>query len=172
MSNTSNTTGGRVWKFGDDINTDLIFPNVAFIKPATEQPAYCFSANRPGWSGEVQPGDLIVGGRNFATGSGRAIGRIFAGLKIAGILAETVNGLGMRNCINFGIPVLPAPGVAGFFEEGDIAEVDWAGGEIKNLTQGTSMKGNPLPEALRDIADAGGVMPILIKEGFFEPPGG
>ncbi len=164
----SGTTKGRVWKFGDDINTDLIFPNVAFIKPAEEQPAYCFSANRPGWSGQVQPGDLLVGGRNFGVGSGRAIGRIFAGLGIAGVLAETVNGLGMRNCINFGIPVLPAPGVAGFFDEGDITQVDWAGGEIKNLTKGTSMTGNPLPKTLRDISDAGGVMAILIKEGFIE----
>ncbi len=165
----SEATKGRVWKFGDDINTDLIFPNVAFIKPAVEQSAYCFSANRPGWSEQVQPGDLIVGGRNFAVGSGRAIGRIFAGLGVAGILAETVNGLGLRNCINFGIPVLPSPGVAGFFDEGDIAQVDWAGGEIKNLTKGTTMTGNPLPHVLRDIADAGGVMAILIKEGFIEP---
>ncbi len=165
----SEITEGRVWKFGDDINTDLIFPNVAFLKPAEEQPKYCFSANRPGWSEQVQPGDLIVGGRNFAVGSGRAIGRVFAGLGVAGILAETVNGLGMRNCINFGIPVLPSPGVAGFFDEGDIAQVDWAGGEIKNLTKGTTMTGNPLPHVLRDIADAGGVMAILIKEGFIEP---
>ncbi len=164
----SKTTKGRVWKFGDDINTDLIFPQVAFLKPEAEQPKYCFSANRPGWVEQVQPGDLIVGGRNFGTGSGRAIGKIFSSLKITGLLAESFNGLGLRNCINYGLPVLPAPGVSEFFDEGDVAQVDWAGGEVKNLTKGTTMIGNPLPEALRDIADAGGVMAILIKEGFFE----
>ena len=164
------TTTGRIWKFGDDINTDLIFPNVAFLKPEAEQPVYCFSANRPGWSDQVQPGDLIVAGRNFGTGSGRPIGKIFASLRIAGILAETFNGLGMRNCINYGLPVLPCPGVTELLEEGDTADVDWAGGEVKNLTKGTSIKGNPIPKPLRDMADAGGVIAVLTKEGFIEMP--
>ncbi|RMF89043.1 MAG: 3-isopropylmalate dehydratase, partial [Nitrospinota bacterium] len=58
---------GRVWKFGDDINTDLIMPQVAFALPLEEQIRYVFRANRPGWVEQVREGDIIVAGRNFGT---------------------------------------------------------------------------------------------------------
>src|SRR5215213_6034480 len=61
----------RVWKFGDNINTDLILPNVAFYLPAQEQIAYIFRANRPGWVDLVKPGDILLGGKNFGMGSSR-----------------------------------------------------------------------------------------------------
>ena len=67
---------GRVWKFGDDVNTDLIFPNRAFREPLAAQHRFVFSANRPGWIDAVQPGDLIVAGQNFGMGSGRPVGRL------------------------------------------------------------------------------------------------
>ena len=63
---------GKVWKFDDDINTDLLMPMVAVFAPRAEQRKYCMSANRPGWVDQVQPGDILVGGKNFGTGSGRA----------------------------------------------------------------------------------------------------
>ena len=62
---------GRVWKFGDDINTDLMVPAIAMTKPAEERLKYCFSANRPGWVDMVKEGDIIVGGKNFGLGSSR-----------------------------------------------------------------------------------------------------
>lgn len=161
-------TKARVWKFGEDINTDLIFPNVAFLKPEEEQPRYCFSANRPGWSDQVKPGDLIVGGRNFGTGSGRPIGKIFTALKVGGIVADTFNGLGLRNCINYGLPTLPCPGITKAVDEGDTLEVDWNTGVVKNLTKGTTLKGTPIPRPLLDIVDAGGVMAVLKREGYIQ----
>ena len=108
----ANTFTGKVWKFGDDINTDLVIPNFAVLMPLEEQLQHCFSANRPGWVDEVQPGDALVAGRNFGVGSARNIGAVFHALGISGVVAESFNGLGLRNCINSGLPSLPCAGRA------------------------------------------------------------
>lgn len=160
------TFTGRVWKFGDDINTDLVIPNFAVLLPREEQPQYCFSANRPGWVDEVQPGDVLIAGRNFGVGSARNIGDVFQLLGISGIVAESFNGLGLRNCINVGMPSLPCPGVLDAFDEGDVAEVDWTAGAVRNVTKGTVLHGNPVPKALQDLVIAGGVENVLRKEGY------
>jgi 3-isopropylmalate/(R)-2-methylmalate dehydratase small subunit len=157
---------GRVWKFGHDINTDLIIPGFAILLPVDEQPQHCFSANRPGWVDEVQTGDVLLAGRNFGVGSGRAIGDVFIRLGISCVVAESFNGLGLRNCINAGLPSLPCPGVLEAFDEGDIAEVDWSAGGVSNVTQGRSLQGEPLPAALQEIVMAGGVEAALRAEGF------
>lgn len=157
---------GRVWKFGDDINTDLIIPGFAILLPADEQPQHCFSANRPGWVDEVQPGDVLLAGRNFGVGSGRAIGDVFVRLGISGVVAESFNGLGLRNCINVGLPSLPCPGILNAFNEGDIGEVDWTTGAVHNLTQDSALQGQPLPQVLQDIVTAGGVEAVLRAGGY------
>jgi 3-isopropylmalate/(R)-2-methylmalate dehydratase small subunit len=161
---------GKVWIFGDDINTDLIIPGYALFMPPEEQRRQCFSAHRPGWVDEVQPGDVLIGGRNFGVGSARAIGDIFVGFGIAGIIAESFNGLGLRNCINVGLPVLPCPGVTAAFEEGDVARVDWHSGRVENLTKSTTIDGQPIPPTLRNIVEAGGVEQMLRREGYLLAP--
>lgn len=166
----SSTFTGKAWIFGDDINTDLIIPGYALFMPPEEQRRQCFSANRPGWVDEVQPGDVLIGGRNFGVGSARAIGDIFVGLGISGIVAESFNGLGLRNCVNVGLPVLPCSGVTAAFEEGDTAEVDWHSGRVENLTKGTTIGGQPVPEVLRNIVEAGGVEEMLRSEGYLLRP--
>jgi 3-isopropylmalate/(R)-2-methylmalate dehydratase small subunit len=162
----ANIFKGKVWRFGDDINTDLIMPGYALFMPLEEQRRECFAANRPGWVDEVQPGDVLVAGRNFGVGSARSIGDTFIGLGVSGIVAESFNGLGLRNLINVGLPVLPCPGITEAFDEGEIAEVDWLTGKVQNLTKGTSLTGNPVPETLRNIVEAGGVEAMLRKEGY------
>jgi 3-isopropylmalate/(R)-2-methylmalate dehydratase small subunit len=157
---------GKVWKFGDDINTDLVIPNFAILLPREEQPQHCFSANRPGWVDEVRPGDVLVAGLNFGVGSGRAIGDVFIQLGVAGIVAESFNGLGMRNCINVGLPLLPCKGIVEAFSEGDVADVNWVTGEVLNATTGATLQGQPLPKALQDIVTAGGVEVVLRNEGY------
>jgi 3-isopropylmalate/(R)-2-methylmalate dehydratase small subunit len=157
---------GRVWKFGDDINTDLVIPGFAIFLSREEQPKHCFSANRPGWVDEVRPGDVLVAGRNFGVGSARPIGNVFLGLGISGIVAESFNGLGLRNCINVGLPVLPCRGIVDAFDEGDVAEVDWTTGAVRNVDKGTTLQGQPVPKALQDIVSAGGVEAVLRHEGY------
>lgn len=157
---------GRVWKFGHDINTDLVIPNFAVLMPPEEQMQHCFSANRPGWVEEVQPGDVLVVGRNFGVGSARNIGAVFQELGISGIVAESFNGLGLRNCINAGLPSLPCPGVLEAFAEGDVADVGWTAGEVRNVTTGATAQGSPIPAQLQDIVLAGGVEGVLRAEGY------
>ncbi len=157
---------GKVWKFGDDINTDLVIPNFAVLMPLEEQLQHCFSANRPGWVDEVRPGDVLVAGRNFGVGSARNIGAVFHGLGIAGVVADSFNGLGLRNCINSGLPSLPCTGVLDVFAEGDVADVDWTTGDVRNATSGATAQGSPIPQALQDIVTAGGVENVLRREGY------
>jgi 3-isopropylmalate/(R)-2-methylmalate dehydratase small subunit len=164
MSNKKVT--GRVWKFGSDINTDLVIPNFAIYMTREEQPEHCFVANRPGWVNEVQQGDILLAGTNFGVGSGRPIGDVFVDLGIAAVVAESFNGLGLRNCVNAGLASLPCDGILDAFDEGDIAEVDWGTGEIRNLTKGTALKGQALPPEIQGIVEDGGVVAKLTREGF------
>jgi 3-isopropylmalate/(R)-2-methylmalate dehydratase small subunit len=166
MAHATSTFSGKIWRFEHDINTDLVIPNFAVLMPAEEQLQYCFNANRPGWVDEVQPGDVLIVGRNFGVGSARNIGAIFLGLGIAGVVAESFNGLGLRNCINSGLPSLPCAGVLEVFEEGDVAEVDWTTGSVRNATNGTEIQGVPVPSQLRDIVLGGGVEGVLRTEGY------
>ena len=169
---TTETFTGKVWKFGDDINTDLVIPNFAVLMPIEEQLQYCFSANRPGWVDEVHPGDVLIAGRNLGVGSARNIGAVFAGLGISGVVAESFNGLGLRNCINSGLPSLPCAGILDAFAEGEVAEVDWTVGAVRNVTSGATLQGNPLPAALQDIVKGGGVENVLRREGYLAPKEG
>jgi 3-isopropylmalate/(R)-2-methylmalate dehydratase small subunit len=159
----------RVWKVGDNINTDLILPIQAFYLPAAEQPKYVFHANRPGWSDLVKPGDILIGGKNFGMGSSRPAARSLKNLGIACLVAPSINGLFFRNCVNFAFPAVECPGVDGAFEEGETAEVDFETGAVRNATRGTTLKGRPMPPRLLELVKAGGIYPLLEKEGLIAP---
>ena len=159
---------GRVWKFGDNINTDLIYPNTAFRAPEKEQHRLTFSSNRPGWVDLVKPGDLIVGGKNFGMGSGRPSGKQFVECGIRAVVSETLNGLCLRNCVVAGLPATECTGVVELFTEGDIGRFDFNSGLITNLTTGKSLQGVPMPPLLLETVEAGGVLSMLVREGYVE----
>src|SRR5687768_617792 len=146
---------GAVWKFGDNINTDLILPNVAFYLTPQEQLSYIFRANRPGWVNEVQPGDILLGGKNFGMGSSRPAARNLKNLGLACLVAHSINGLFYRNAVNFAFPAMECPGVQELFEEGDTAEVDFESGAVTNASSGKSLPGRTIPRELLKIVDAG-----------------
>jgi len=156
---------GRVWKAGDDINTDLLLPIVAFYLTPQEQARHVFSANRPGWAEQVQPGDILIGGRNFGMGSSRPAARSLKLLGISCLLAKSINGLFFRNCMNFALPAMEAPDVFDAFAEGDVAEVDFASGRVRNKSTGAVASGAPLPPKLLALVEGGGVYSMLEKEG-------
>ncbi|HXV09465.1 MAG TPA: 3-isopropylmalate dehydratase [Burkholderiales bacterium] len=162
----------RVWKVGDNINTDLILPAVAFYLAPEEQPRYVFHANRPGWADEVKPGDILIGGKNFGMGSSRPAARSLKNLGIACLVAPYINGLFFRNCVNFAFPAVECPGVDEAFEEGDIAEVDVERATVRNVTRGTALTGKPMPPKLLALVKAGGIYPLLEKEGLIAPQSG
>jgi len=159
---------GKVWKFGDNINTDLLMPNTAYTVPIAEQRWKVFEAIRPDWSRQVGPGEIIVGGINFGTGSSRPAARLLRELGIVAVVADSVNGLFLRNCVNFGVIGLSCPGVSAAFDEGEVLEVDAEAGRVVNAVRGTTLSTKPLPPALLQLALAGGVRPLLRKEGYFD----
>jgi 3-isopropylmalate/(R)-2-methylmalate dehydratase small subunit len=159
----------RVWKVGDNINTDLILPNKAFYMTHAEQAQYVFHANRPGWAREVEKGDVLIGGRNFGMGSSRAAARSLKNLGLSCLVAHSLNGLFLRNCVNFAFPALECPGVQDAFEEGDVAEVEFEKALVRNVTRGVELAGKPLPEQLLKLVLAGGVYALLEKEGLIAP---
>lgn len=160
----------RVWKFGDNINTDLMMPgNEVLTRPHLadkEAASYCMSATRPGWASQVHKGDIIVAGNNWGCGSSRPAARLFKALGIGIIVANSMSRLFFRNAINIGLPVFICGGVAGGFSEGDLARVNLESGEITNLTRGINLKGDPLPvdSPPAQILKAGGLESFMRQQ--------
>ena len=159
----------RVWKFPDNINTDLILPSISFYLSPQEQLRFAFQANRPGWVDEVRAGDILIGGRNFGMGSSRPAARSLKNLQLGCLVAESINGLFFRNCVNFAFPAMQCQGVSAAFEEGDIAEVDFEAGTVRNATSGRQLMAKALPQKLLSLLKAGGVYPLLELEGLIAP---
>ena len=159
----------RVWKFGDDINTDLMLPGPLLTASEEEQRRAVFSANRPGWVDQVRPGDIIIGGRNFGTGSSRPAARSLRNLGLGALIAESINGLFFRNAVSFGFLALECPGISTAFEEGQTAEIaidTWA---VRNRDTGAVLPVSPVPEQLLSLMTGGGIYPLLEKQGLIAP---
>ncbi len=161
--------GARLWKFGDDINTDLLLPGSAMMKPEPEQARAVFAANRPGWVDEMKPGDALVAGRNFGMGSNRPASRSLRNLGVAFLLAESINGLFFRNSVNYGLVALECPGCYAAFEEGDMAELDLAAWTVRNARTGAVLTPDPIPERLLTLMQGGGIYPLMEREGLVAP---
>ncbi|MGB9698730.1 MAG: 3-isopropylmalate dehydratase [Thermodesulfobacteriota bacterium] len=161
---------GKVWKFGDAINTDLMMPGSEVLaQPGIsdrEAAKHCMSANRPGWAAQVQEGDIIIAGRNWGCGSSRPAARLFKALGISVIVAESISRLFFRNAINIGLPVLICPGCAAAFAEGDRAWINITNGEVRNLTSGQILQGEALPwdSPPAQILRAGGLKNLMQME--------
>lgn len=161
---------GRTWKFGDHINTDLILPGAVMLMPYDEQPKFVFAANRPGWVKLVAPGDILVAGHNFGTGSGRPGARSLKMVGIACLVAESINGLFFRNCVNYGLYAMECPGVSTAFEEGDVAEVDFGRFTVRNARTGRELAGRRFPDMLLNTMAAGGIYQLMEARGMLETP--
>ena len=159
----------RVWKFPANINTDLILPSGSIYLSQAEQVRLIFKANRPGWVDEVKPGDIMIAGRNFGMGSSRPASRSLKNLGISCVIAESINGLFFRNCVNYGFPAMECAGVSALFAEGDVAQVDFASGVVRNATSGKTLNAKVLPSKLLDLLQAGGIYPLLELQGIIEP---
>ena len=157
---------GKVWKFGDEINTDLLFPHSAFGVSPEEQCRLCMSDNRPGWSSQVEKGDILIAGKNFGTGSSRPGAVVLKRLGLAGMIAESYNGLFYRHCIGYGFAALAVEQVTEMIEEGDFAEINLVEGTVKNLRTGEIRQGNRLSQTMLDIIDADGIEGVLRSGGY------
>jgi len=160
---------GRVWKFGDDINTDLMLPGSLLTASEEEQRRAVFSANRPGWVDQVQPGDIIIGGRNFGTGSSRPAARSLRNLGLGALIAESINGLFFRNAVSFGFLALECPGIGAAFEEGQAAEITIESWTVRSRDTGAVLPIQPVPDQLLSLMTSGGIYPLLEKQGLIAP---
>ncbi len=154
---------GRVWKFPDDVNTDVIYPGryMSILDPA-ETARHAFETVYPNFLKEAKPGDIIVAGKYFGCGSSREqAATALRHFGIACIVAESFARIYYRNAINLGMPVLICPGVSHAFEQGHEAEVDLTTGRVKNRTTGEELQSLPLPPLIREILDEGGLIPHL-----------
>lgn len=157
---------GRVWVFGNSLNTDDMYPGFALKMDMPEAAKYVFHEVRPGWTGEVAPGDIVIAGRNFGVGSSRPVSSLFGHLGVAGLIAEEFNSLFLRNAINAGLPALTVPGVTEVFGDGDIGRFDISTGHWSNDTTGASGEVAALPELVLEIIASGGILPRLARQGY------
>ncbi|WP_328601662.1 LeuD/DmdB family oxidoreductase small subunit [Nocardia terrae] len=157
---------GRVWVFGDSIDTDALYPAFAMKLEIPEAAKSIFYQIRPGWTDLVKPGDIVIAGRNFGVGSSRPVAQLFRHLGVAALIAEEFNSLFFRNAINAGLPALTAPGVTELFEDGDIGSFDISTGQYRNETSDVSGRTAPLPPMIQEILSSGGVLARLAEQGY------
>ena len=154
---------GKVHKFGDDVNTDEIIPaRYLNTSDPAELAAHCMEDADPDFLKKMQPGDIIVGGRNFGCGSSREHAPV--AIKTAGVscvIAKSFARIFFRNAINIGLPILVSPEAATDARSGDEMEVDLEAGAVRNLTRSTSYAVPPFPPEMRQIIDAGGLMAFV-----------
>ena len=156
---------GRVHKYQDNVDTDVIIPaRYLNTKDHAELASHCMEDIDPDFVKNVKPGDIIVAGENFGCGSSREHAPI--AIKASGVscvIATTFARIFYRNAINIGLPILECPEASKGIEDGDQVEVDFAKGEIRNVTKNETYTAAPFPEFIRGIINAGGLM-ASIKE--------
>ncbi|MDT5326337.1 MAG: 3-isopropylmalate/(R)-2-methylmalate dehydratase small subunit [Mycobacterium sp.] len=157
---------GRVWVFGDDLNTDAMYPAFAMKMDPPEAARHVFYEVRPGWTDLVSPGDVVVAGAIFGVGSSRPVAALFSELGVAALVAEEFNSLFFRNAVNAGLPAMTLPNATALFTEGDTGTFDLSDGTWRNDTTGASGSVPRLPDLILDIIAEGGVMPRLAAQGY------
>ena len=151
---------GYVFKYGDNIDTDIIIPaRYLNTSDSKELAAHCMEPVDEDFCKKVNEGDIMIGGFNFGCGSSREHAPLC--LKTAGvscIIAETFARIFYRNAINIGLPIIECPEAAKGIEAGDEVEVDFDSGKIYNLTKGTEFQGQAFPEFMQKLIAAGGLV--------------
>lgn len=157
---------GRVWKFGDNISTDLMYPGTVMHGkvPHNERKWGCMSANRPEFARSVQPNDIVVAGKNFGCGSSRPANELLMDLQVGCVLADSFAAIFFRNCISGGLPSIELEYIGDMFSDGDTARVDLNEGLIQNRTTGKTCSFIPYPKEIVDILMAGGVIEYIKNE--------
>lgn len=154
---------GKVWKYGDDVNTDLIVPGkyLELVDPE-EMALHAMEGIDPEFPQKITKGDIVVGGANFGCGSSREHAPL--ALKYAGVgavIAESFARIFYRNAINVGLPALECPGIIDAVEEGDQLEVDITGGKVRNISKNVELKFVPLPGFMVEVLGEGGLVTYI-----------
>jgi len=148
---------GRVWRFGDDVDTDQIIPAEYLVTgDPKELSRHLFKKTSPGFASDVRPGDMIVGGKNFGCGSSREHAvRALMGAGISCVISKSFARIFYRNSINLCLPAIECDIGT---KSGDIVEVDLVGGQIQNLSSGRRFSFQPFPPFVLSMIKKGGLM--------------
>jgi len=156
---------GRVWTFGDDVDTDVIIPvQYTSTTDTQEYGRHCMEGLDRDFSKKVKPGDIMVAKKNFGCGSSREPAPI--AIRVAGVscvIAKTFARIFYRNAFNVGLPLLECEDAPDRIEQGHEIEVNLDTGEIRDLLLGESFQAKPIPPFMQDLIRDGGLMNHLAK---------
>ena len=159
-------TNGKVWKFGNDVNTDEIIPaRYLNVSDPGELAVHCMEDADPKFAGKISKGDIIVAGSNFGCGSSREHAPIsIKAADISCVIASSFARIFYRNSINIGLPILESEEASDDIQEGDELEVDFEKGEIFNKNKGKKYVVKPFPPFIQDIIAKGGLINKIKSE--------
>ena len=158
---TTDICSGTAWKYGDNVDTDVIIP-ARYLNVSTpeELACHCMEDIDPGFVRAVQPGDIIVAGENFGCGSSREHAPLaIKGSGISCVVAKSFARIFYRNGINVGLPILECPEAVAEAEKGDRLTVYLKTGAITNERSGRTYQTSPFPAFIMRIIQAGGLVP-------------
>ena len=157
------TRSGKVFKYGDNVDTDVIIPaRYLNTSDAQELAAHCMEDIDPSFASSVQRGDILVAGRNFGCGSSREHAPL--ALKASGVacvVAATFARIFYRNALNIGLPILECPAAAEAIEAGHRVSIDFEAGVIEDVTTGARFRTEPFPPFMQALIAAGGLAAYL-----------
>lgn len=153
-------TMGKIFKFGQDVDTDQIIASQYIIYPTIdEMKVHTFESLDTDFASKVQSGDYVVASENFGCGSSREQApTVLKALGVKAVVAKSFARIFYRNAINIGLPIIECPEAARGIEAGDEVEVDFESGKIYNRTKGTEFQGQPFPEFMQKLIAAGGLV--------------
>ena len=156
---------GKAWKYGDDVDTDVIIPaRYLNTSDPAELARHCMEDIDADFASKVSRGDFIVAGKNFGCGSSREHAPI--AIKASGasaVIARSFARIFYRNAFNMGLPIFESPEAADGIDAGDRVSVDMERGVLRNETKGTEFRLAPVPPFMRDLLAAGGLLNYIAK---------
>ena len=151
---------GRAWKYGDDVDTDVIIPaRYLNTSDPKELARHCMEDIDKEYAGKVAPGDILVAGKNFGCGSSREHAPI--AIKASGasaVIARSFARIFYRNSFNMGLPIFEAPEAVDEIGKGDLLSVDMERGTLHNETKGKEYRIAPVPPFMQELVAAGGLL--------------
>ena len=159
---------GRVWTFPDSVDTDSMNPYYKYTT-MEDLKAHTLESFRPEFPKEVQPGDLIVAGRNFGCGSHRPA-TVLREVGVAAILCESASRLFLRNTIALPMPIYVVPGINEIVKDAETLEIDYTNGRATNFATGQSIPIPKFPPMIENIYESGG-LPQLVKSRYLTETG-
>jgi 3-isopropylmalate dehydratase small subunit len=156
---------GKIWKFGDDVNTDEIIPaRYLNITDPIKLAEHVMEDADPSFASKVGPGDIILAGKNFGCGSSREHAPVaIKAAKISCVVASSFARIFFRNAFNIGLLIFESPEAVSGIKDGEVVEVDADEGIIKNLTTGVEFNVASIPPFMKQLVEDGGLIAHLKK---------